>query len=51
VFSTHNLDLALRLSDRVVLLASGGLVYDAPADALDGARLREEYSRLDGATG
>ncbi len=51
VFSTHNLELAHRLADRVVVLASGGVVLDTLADALDVAQLRSAYARLAGATG
>jgi heme exporter protein A len=48
IFSTHNLQLALRLSSRVVVLSAGGLVLDAPTALLDETRLRAEYSRLAG---
>ncbi len=48
IFSTHNLQLALRLSNRVVVLSAGGLVLDAPTALLDETQLRAEYSRLAG---
>ncbi len=48
IFSTHNLQLALRLSNRVVVLSAGGLVMDAPTALLDETQLRAEYSRLAG---
>ncbi len=46
VFSTHNLDLGVRLADRVVMLASGGVTHDAPAVSVDVEQLREAYSSL-----
>jgi len=43
VFSTHNLELGLRLSDRVVVLAGGSTTYDGPAGATTLDRLRDSY--------
>lgn len=50
VLTTHNLERALALCDRVVMLAQGKLVYQAESAALDRAQLQEAYRRLaDGA--
>ena len=48
VLTTHNLERALALCDRVAVLARGRLVYQAASAGLDRAALREAY-RLAGA--
>jgi heme exporter protein A len=40
---THNLERGLALADRVVILANGRIVYDAPAGALTTSGLRPLY--------
>jgi heme exporter protein A len=40
---THNLERGLALADRVVILANGRIVYDAPASALTASELRPLY--------
>jgi heme exporter protein A len=42
---THNLERGLALADRVVILANGRIVYDAPAGALTTAELRPVYDQ------
>ncbi len=46
LFSTHNHALGLRLTDRVLFLSGGGIVYDAPSGALDPSLLRDAYREL-----
>lgn len=49
LFSTHNHELGMRLADRVVVLADGGVVYDAPSLALDPSHFRARYTEIAGA--
>ncbi len=49
LFSTHNHDLGMRLADRVVVLADGGVAYDAPVVALDPSHFRARYTEIAGA--
>ena len=51
LFSTHNHDLGLGLADRVVVLAHSGVVYDAPAGAVDRARFQDTYADLSAVAG
>ena len=49
VLTTHNLERALALCDRVAVLAQGRLVYQSASAALDRAALDDAYRRLAGA--
>ena len=49
ILTTHNLERALSLCNRVAVLARGRLVYQAASAALDHAVLRDAYRRLAGA--
>lgn len=49
ILTTHNLERALALCDRVAVLARGKLVYQAESADLDHAQLRHAYRRLAGA--
>ena len=49
VLTTHNLDRALALCNRVAVLAQGRLVYQAESADLDRAALRDAYRRQAGA--
>ena len=49
VLTTHNLDRALALCNRVAVLAQGRLVYQAESAALDRAALHDAYRRQAGA--
>ena len=49
ILTTHNLERALALCDRVVVLARGELVYAAESAALDPTQLRQAYRSLAGA--
>ncbi len=49
VLTTHNLERALALCDRVVVLAQGEPVYAAESAALDYAQLQKAYRGLAGA--
>ena len=49
VLTTHNLDRALALCDRVVVLARGEPVYAAESASLDRAQLQQAYRHLAGA--
>ena len=52
VLSTHNLEHALGLCDRIVVLCDGRIVDDLPSIDLDASGLRDRYGRLIGqATG
>jgi ABC-type multidrug transport system ATPase subunit len=42
---THNLERGLALADRVVILANGRIVFDAPAGALTNLELRPLYDK------
>jgi heme exporter protein A len=48
VLSTHNLEHALRLCDRIVVLRDGRIVDDRPSIDLDAPALRDGYHRLIG---
>lgn len=48
LFTTHNHTLGLRLADRVVVLASGAVAYDAPAGSLDSALFQDRYAQIVG---
>jgi phosphonate transport system ATP-binding protein len=43
VFTSHNIDHALRYGDRILGLANGGLQLDATASSLNAADLRGLY--------
>jgi ABC-type multidrug transport system ATPase subunit len=45
IVTTHSLERAVRLCDRLVILGGGRIVYDSPGSALDVDSLREIYSR------
>ncbi len=49
VLTTHNLERALALCNRVAVLAQGRLVYQAESAALDRAALHDAYRRQAGA--
>lgn len=49
ILTTHSLERALALCERVAVLARGRLVYQAASAALDLAALRDAYRRLAGA--
>ncbi|MFN8376238.1 MAG: heme ABC exporter ATP-binding protein CcmA [Anaerolineae bacterium] len=44
--ATHELDRAAALASRIVILARGSLVYDAPAAGFDGERLALQYAAV-----
>jgi heme exporter protein A len=48
VLTTHNLERGLELSDRLLILARGRIVYERPTRALDLAGLREAYCECTG---
>jgi heme exporter protein A len=48
VLTTHNLERGLELSDRLLILAQGKIVYERPTRALDLAGLREAYCECTG---
>jgi heme ABC exporter ATP-binding subunit CcmA len=48
VLTTHQLDQAVALADRALILARGVIGYDAPARALSTRELTDEYARLTG---
>ena len=50
VMTTHNLDRAIALGDRVAILSNGRVVYDKPMSAVDELSAREAYSRHTGDT-
>jgi ABC-type multidrug transport system ATPase subunit len=50
VITTHNLERSLDLSDRVVVLNAGKIVFSADRNELDAGSLRENYARYTGAT-
>ena len=49
ILTTHNLDRALALCNRVTVLAQGRLVYHAESSTLDHTALHNAYRRLAGA--
>jgi heme exporter protein A len=49
VLTTHNLDRALELCNRVAVLARGRVVYQAKSADLDRPTLHDAYRRLAGA--
>jgi heme exporter protein A len=50
LMSTHQLDRATELADRVIVLARGVISYDANTDDLDALQLAAIYTRVTGAT-
>jgi heme exporter protein A len=48
VLTTHNLERGLELSDRLLILAGGKIVYERPTRAMDLAGLREAYCECTG---
>lgn len=48
LMSTHELERAALLATRVIILARGALVYDAPAAGFDGERLAAQYATVTG---
>lgn len=49
VMATHQFDRVPHLADRVIIIARGRLVYDAPCAGLTAAYLTDEYTRVTGA--
>ncbi len=43
LMTTHNLERGLSLGNRIVILAKGKIVYDAPRQSLGMAEVREQY--------
>ncbi len=48
IMTTHNLDRAIALGDRVAILSNGRVVYHEPASDVDEKSAREAYSRHTG---
>ncbi len=48
VLTTHNLERGLELSDRLLILARGKIVYERPTQAIDLAGLRAVYGECTG---
>jgi heme exporter protein A len=46
LMATHELERAAALATRIVILARGALVYDAPAAGFDGERLAVQYAAV-----
>ena len=46
LMTTHNLERGLSLGQRVVILAKGQIVYDAPRQAVSLDQLRAEYDKM-----
>lgn len=46
LMSTHELDRAARLANRILILSRGSIAYDAPADALDAVGLAAHYAQV-----
>ena len=51
LFTTHNLEFGLGLADRVVVLSSGGVVYEAATAGLEALPFQETYRELVGVGG
>jgi heme exporter protein A len=49
LMSTHQIERAAQLADRIVILTKGKVGFDAPATGLDGRQLAVEYTRITGA--
>lgn len=48
LLTTHQLDQAVRLADRVLILSRGQIGYDQPAGALSTSQLAADYAELTG---
>jgi ABC-type multidrug transport system ATPase subunit len=48
LLTTHQLDQAVRLADRVLILSRGQIGYDQPAKALSTTQLAADYAELTG---
>lgn len=48
LLTTHQLDQAVRLADRVLILSRGQIGYDQPAKALSTSQLAADYAELTG---
>jgi heme ABC exporter ATP-binding subunit CcmA len=46
VMTTHDLERAARLANRVMILSRGSIGYDAPASALNGQQLATHYTEI-----
>ncbi len=49
VMTTHELDRAARLAQRILILSRGVIGYDAPADGVDTLQLAATYTQVTGA--
>lgn len=48
LMTTHQLERAARLTERVVMLSRGKVAYDAPTASLDALRLASDYAEVTG---